>query len=374
VAVYPDVSAQRARFTAKGWSRVQAQSLWSAWNNDHFLSADDRRKLDEIEPFDEWEEFCLFASHYLILHAANYGQQDVTLFLADGSPEIPNIGATTTYKPLTGQHGLRRFGTAMVASDILGRKSILNFLGLGPTTRLPSYDIYKPHGCAGDIKARSTGPSSRMCHSMTDLGTHGTLAVGGRDSPSRAKNDCWLFRKDSHQWERTQDLPVPLYRHSVCRLLDTAVALLVGGKSDATAIFSETMVFDPHKGWMTCQFRGPVTPQPVFGAILTCCGRVEDGRPIFHGFYIGGISDGVIQSQILAWTLVLSHDEVGVWGFESTSHVLTRIGAFHYFYACRDRWGFFHAPLSFWCYMHSNRGFVGGSRWRRPRWSGPART
>lgn len=316
MAAYPDVSAQRARFAARGWSRVQAQSLWSAWNDDHFLSADDRRRLDEIEPFDEWEEFSLFASHYVILHATNYGKKRVGSFSADGSPEIPSIEVTTTYKPLSNQHGLRRFGAAMIASDRLGRRSILNCMGLGPTTRLPSYDIYKLHGSGHDVRPKFTGPASRMCHSMTDLGTHGTLIVGGRNSPARAKNDCWLFRKDSYQWERTRDLPVPLYRHSVCRLLGSAVALLVGGKQDATTTSSEVMVYDPVKGWIACEVNGNLTPQPVFGAMLTCSGREEGGMPIFNGFLIGGISDGVIQSQILAWNLVLSNDEVGAYATE----------------------------------------------------------
>lgn len=336
MAAYPDVAAQRARFAARGWSQVRAQSLWSAWNDEHFLSAHDRRKLDEIEPFDEWEEFCLFASHYLILHATNYGKQDLAPFKAGDAPEVPGIVATTTYKPLPGHHGLRRFGTAMVACDRLGRRSILNCMGLGPTTRLPSYDIYKLHGLGSSIRAHSSGPSSRMCHSMTDLGADGTLSVGGRNSPSRAKGDCWLFRKDSHRWERTRDLPVPLYRHSICRLSGSSLALLVGGKQDAATISSEIMVFDPDKGWVVCVTHGPVTPQPVFGAMLTCCAREEDGSPIFYGLLMGGISDGIVQSQMLAWTLVLSDDEVGAYTTRvGTSEILTQTGPSHCFCACR---------------------------------------
>ncbi|KAG8160283.1 hypothetical protein KVR01_009819 [Diaporthe batatas] len=333
VAAYPDVSAQRARFSERGWSQVRAQSLWSAWNDEHFLSADDRRKLDEIEPFDEWEEFCLFASHYLILHAANHGKQDLAPFEAGDTPEIPGFVATTTYKPLTGHHGLRRFGAALILSDRLGRRSILNCMGLGPTTRLPSYDIYKLHGPGGGIRADSTGPSSRMCHSTTDLGVHGYLSVGGRNSPSRAKNDCWLLRKDSHRWERTRDLPIPLYRHSICRLLGSAIALLIGGKQDAATISSEIMVFHPDKGWVLCVIRGSVTPQPVFGGMLTCCAREQDGSPVFHGFLMGGISDGIIQSQMLAWTLVLSDDEAPCITFapaevdEVSTALLARFGS-----------------------------------------------
>ncbi|KAI7777459.1 hypothetical protein LA080_003500 [Diaporthe eres] len=266
VAAYPDVPTQCARFAGRGWSNIRAQSLWSAWNDDRFLSADDRRKLDDVEPFDEWEEFCLFASHYLILHAANYVNERVRPCSADCSPEIPSIEATTTYKPLTGHHGLRRFGTAMIASDTLGRTSILNYMGLGPTTRLSSYDIYKLHGSGVDIRAKPTGPSSR-------------------------------------------------------------------GKSGATAISDAVMLFDPDKGWVTCEVNGSPTPRPVFGAILTCSGREQEGMPTFHGFLIGGISDGVIQSQILAWDLVLSNREAPSITFkpvetdEASSTLLSRFGA-----------------------------------------------
>lgn len=330
VAAYPDVPAQCARFTSRGWSQIEAQSLWSAWNDDYFLSVEDRRKLDEVEPFDEWEEFCLFASHYLILHAANYSNKGMRPCLVDNSPETPSIEATTTYKPLTGHHGLRRFGAAMATGDSLGRTSVLNCMGLGPTTRLPSYDIYKLPGSGGNVMVKPTGPCSRMCHTLTDLGTRGTLLIGGRNSPSRAKNDCWLFSKDSRQWERTKDLPDGLYRHAVCRLSGSAFALLIGGKSGAATTSSAVMIFDPDKGWMTCEINGTLTPRPVFGAMLTCSGRNQEDMPSFHGFLIGGMSDGAIQGQILAWDLILSDHEVGGTYHKSTEIWLTRTDPFHY--------------------------------------------
>lgn len=374
VAAYPDVPTQCARFAGRGWSNVQAQSLWSAWNDDRFLSIDDRRKLDEVEPFDEWEEFCLFASHYLLLHATNYGKQGVNPGSADGCPKTRRTEATTTYKPLAGHHGLRRFGAAMIASDTLGRASILNCMGLGPTTRLPSYDIYQPHGSGGDIRVKPTGPSSRMCHSLTDLGTRGTLLVGGRNSPSRPKDDCWLFSSGSHQWERTRDLPIPLYRHAVCRLSGSAMALLIGGKSGVTTVSSAAMLFDPDKGWVACKVQGPVTPRPVFGAMLTCSGREQDGMPIFHGFLIGGVSDGVIQNQILAWDLVLSDREVGGTCHRSTATPLTRTGPFYCVQAGRDRQGLVHTAVPLRRHVRPTRGQLGGPGWRRLRWSNPKDT
>ncbi|RYP57123.1 hypothetical protein DL769_009673 [Monosporascus sp. CRB-8-3] len=69
VSTYPDLEAQRNRFYRLGWAYTDVESLWQAWSNNQWLSPDERKMLDRIEPFDEWEEFALFASHYCILIA-----------------------------------------------------------------------------------------------------------------------------------------------------------------------------------------------------------------------------------------------------------------------------------------------------------------
>lgn len=55
VSTYLTVHQQHTRFRDRGWSTVRAQSLWSAWSDESFLTADDRRALNGLEPFDEWE-------------------------------------------------------------------------------------------------------------------------------------------------------------------------------------------------------------------------------------------------------------------------------------------------------------------------------
>ncbi|ROW12901.1 hypothetical protein VPNG_04763 [Cytospora leucostoma] len=334
VKTYPTIQHQHSRFKSRGWSNIELQSLWSAWSDGHFLSPEDRRKLDQVEAFDEWEEFALFASHYLLLHARNYGEETAAFSEEPPAHLVQRTEARTTHKQLTGQHGLRRFGAAMVINDTFGRQSIMNILGLGSTTRLPSYDIYKPEGSSWDIDVRPEGPSSRMCYTLTDVG-HGTLMIGGRMSPSRAMIDCWLFRKDSRQWEKTWDLPVPLYRHSACRLAGSLAALIIGGKSNATDVSDAVLVYHPDRGWLKCSVQGPAQPSPVFGALLVCSEREQQDSPTFVGFLIGGMSDdGVIQTQLLAWRLVLRDDQVPTITFSptevagnETARVLSRVGA-----------------------------------------------
>lgn len=305
VATYPTLSLQCSRFRNRGWSAIQAQSLWSAWGDGLFLTPDDRRNLDQIEPFDEYEEFCLFASHYLLLQAKNYGAEN-TLPINNVST-IPTQRAESTFERLTGQHALRRFGGALAAADVVGNRSIVNCFGLGNNNRLSSYDVYTRDGVPGNLHVQPKGgPSSRMCFQMTDLGDRGILLTGGRSSPARSSSDCWLFKKDSLLWERTFDLPVPLYRHSACRLASSSLALVLGGRSVPAGVSDLVAVYHPERGWLQCNIVGSTRHKSVFGALLTCTGRRNGCHTTFHGYFAGGLlSDGMIDKQILAWDLSL---------------------------------------------------------------------
>lgn len=305
VTSYPTLPLQCSRFRDRGWSAVQAQSLWSAWGNGLFLTPDDRRNLDQIEPFDEHEEFSLFASHYLLLHAKNYGAENT--LPTNNVSTIPALSVDSAFEKLTGQHALRRFGGALTATDVVGNRSIINCFGLGNNNRLSSYDVYTRDGTPGNLHIQPKGgPSSRMCFELTDLGDRGILLTGGRSSPAKASSDCWLFKKGSLLWERTFDLPVPLYRHSVCRLTGSSLALVLGGRSGPAGVSDLVAVYHPEKGWLQCNIAGPTRYKSVFGALLVCTGRQNGRRTNFHGYFAGGLlNDGVIDKQILAWDLSL---------------------------------------------------------------------
>lgn len=58
VTAYSTEHQQHTRFLNRGWSSVRTQSLWSAWHDEFFLTGQERRGLNEIEPFDEWEVRC----------------------------------------------------------------------------------------------------------------------------------------------------------------------------------------------------------------------------------------------------------------------------------------------------------------------------
>lgn len=260
---------------------------------------------------DGHKEFALFACHYLLLRASNY--RGTSLLPAELLTQTPKAEVKAIFKRFTGQEGLRRFGAAMAITDSFGREAIINCLGLGNTTRLPSYDTYM----YGDVPIgldihQSVGPSSRMCFTLTDLGEHGFLLAGGRLSPSKALNDCWLFSKSSRKWVKAFDLPIPLYRHCACRLYGSSLVLVSGGRSASTGISDMLTVFHPEKGWLRCDIVSSVRPEAVFGAALICTGSQIDRRPVFRGFLAGGFrEDGTLNQSILAWELLFAdNDEV----------------------------------------------------------------
>jgi tRNA wybutosine-synthesizing protein 4 len=222
---YSTCIAQQQRFESLGWSKVAVRNLWELWSASEFLTSAERRVLEKIEPFDEWEEFALFGCHYFLLVADTGGSNVASPhFLANQGIEArtsttindgnyTDLQATFTQYPKL--QGRRRFAAAMPLTG--PDRSILRFGvfgGMGLVTRMNSYDEYT----SDSIETQQTrgpliNPCSRMGHTITDIGNVGALLVGGRTSPDNALKDCWLYHKWLNTWEPVDDLLYPLYRY-----------------------------------------------------------------------------------------------------------------------------------------------------------------
>ncbi|KAL8334896.1 hypothetical protein RB598_009223 [Gaeumannomyces tritici] len=311
---YRTLSDQRNRFVGRGWLEVACCSLWDAWSSDQFLSEAERCGLDTVELFDEWEEFSLFGSHYMLLQAST--SQAIRAPSEEtpphtNSPPLPSVRARVSFSEQQGTQGPRRFGRAMTFPDVLGRHLIADVLGMGSNGRLRSVDLYTPDGKTQEpILRAASGPSSRVCHSLTDIGEHSALLVGGRTSPSSPMADAWVFEKTARSWRRlhgTHELPVPLCRHTAVRLGHSSMVLVLGGKTGPSAIFDGYLLYHPDRGWMRCRVARSSIPTPVFGALAFCSSRAPRGSTTFSGVYAGGIGEGgTIQDQVLLWELNVS--------------------------------------------------------------------
>ena len=294
---------------------MSVRSLWELWSDDVFVSPEQRLFLNGVEPFDEWEEFVLFASHYFLLLAASSSSSISSnpSYLRDpsdpyhvtvGSPPA-KISLTLHCEAFPSSHR-RRFGALTPLSETtLGHHG-----GLGLQTRLSTTDVYMLPGMGPpdsiDIavleneckQLKSMEP--RMCHTIT-FDRLGFLVAGGRASPNHVFQDCWLSGKD--HWQRVEDLPIPLFRHCATTIAlenpspSTSNALLIyGGKTGAGHVSDQWLLWRKGFGWVTTPVTGH-NLKPRFGAVMQ-----ETG--LRRGILLGGMADdGKILSEAWEWTI-----------------------------------------------------------------------
>ncbi|GJD01968.1 leucine carboxyl methyltransferase [Colletotrichum higginsianum] len=324
-------TSQKKRFESLGWPSTESWTLWETWSDDLFMTAAERRALDTVEAFDEWEEFALFASHYFVIVASTpHPEIKGRVSRSLGELDVQSCRTPMSTSGYEAGRGHRRFGAAMLVEAPDGQKFISHSFGQGPNGRPSSEDVYQISDQPVAPSSSREGPSSRVCHTLTDLGSIGVLLAGGRASPSTAFNDCWLFKKVFNTWERVQDLPCPLFRHSVTRLGSSSLALLAGGKTNHFQASAEYFLFDPTKGWVKCRTQS--APPSLYGATFVYTG--SHGPRNFVGFLMGGnLEDGIINQTVYTWTLDLSDAEPSLSFAQQTSRddqtpsILSRFGS-----------------------------------------------
>ncbi|KAK1459164.1 leucine carboxyl methyltransferase [Colletotrichum melonis] len=304
---YPTVASQEKRFKSLGWPSAESWTLWEAWSDNLFMTAAERRALDSVEPFDELEEFALFASHYFVILATTpKSEVQGHVSKVHEEADISSFQCPMTMRAYDSAQGHRRLGAAMLVREPNGGEFISHNFGQGPVGRMNSEDLYQISSQPVAPLPSVNTPSARVCHSLTDLGSAGVLLAGGRASPSTAFGDCWLFNKQLSAWERTKDLPVPSFRHSVTRLGSSTLALLAGGRKNHFETSAEYFLFDPAEGWKKCHVQS--TPPALYSATLVCVGEV--GSRAFTGILSGGsLEDSVINQKLYTWRLDISEPE-----------------------------------------------------------------
>lgn len=301
---YPDLASQEHRFLDAGWSSANARSLWELWSDPSFVSSQQRKALNNVEPFDEWEEFALFASHYFLLVATKISARATSIFLQTDTAE-PDRNAihSEVDEKLYVSHcdrrddntTHRRFG-AMIS---LSQDTLIHHGGLGDQSRLNTSHVYTSLSAVKEAK-QALPPllaEPRMCHTMTRLHGDNCLLVGGRLSPNYALSDCWLYKNKN--WKRAQDLPIPLYRHCAASIsLGTmnSNVLVFGGRSSEGKTVNDWFLWYNCKGWIKLRMTGEEI-EPTFGAAMLSVGPSD-------GVLLGGMADdGTVILKALKWSI-----------------------------------------------------------------------
>ncbi|KAK5000385.1 tRNA methyltransferase ppm2 [Elasticomyces elasticus] len=305
---------QRSRYVAAGWpdDRVDVRSLWDLWTDSTFLTAQQRQALDAVEPFDEWEEFALFAAHYFLLVATKttdsrtHAEPNPTAG-SSGHIVSENVGTVSNAAIYYGQtmpepHSQRRFSAQLPSLDSNGLPNAAIALhgGLGTRERLSTCDVWT----AGNGFVELKGPPMRsalMCHTITKVAKSDCLLVGGRTSPDKASAECW-YRK-AGMWERVQNLREGRYRHSAAPIGDGV--LVYGGKTSGGEILDEWLYWEPQNGWQEVQAEGE-GPRPRFGAAMCAVAGTSTS-----GILVGGMArDGTVLDDVWNFDLFIFGSEI----------------------------------------------------------------
>jgi tRNA wybutosine-synthesizing protein 4 len=308
---YLTLEQQSSRFLESGWSKLDiARNLWDLWSDDAFTPPSLRRKLDSIEPFDEWEEFALFGGHYFLLVASNTELKKST--------ETPGMNAATaaTSVELNDSESInllhckssadgfltpRRFTAAFK----LDEGSLAIHGGQGQQSRLSSVDAMRREDLPLQIEpCLFQGPSARMCHTVTPMGDGEALLVGGRGSPTQAFDDCWLIRDGA--WTKVESLTMARYRHSAVSVVSHSDAaqmngvLVFGGKTSDGTVLSDWTLWTVNNGWHSIPVDGDgPRPSARFGAAISTM-----GTGVTWGLLVGGMCEsGTVLEDVWEWTI-----------------------------------------------------------------------
>ncbi|XP_032712583.1 tRNA wybutosine-synthesizing protein 4 [Lontra canadensis] len=192
---FPDVEAQKHRFLQAGWTACCAVDMNEFYRC--FLPSEESQRVENLEPFDEFEEWHLKCAHYFIL-AASRGDTLFETLVFPPSEVFPRIDpaspsgvfpASVVTSDSKGPN-LKRYGHASV---LLNGNIILSAGGFGEQEgrhcRVSKFHLLSRYGdfewksnqiCSCETGAQWDG---RLYHTMTRLSDTEVLVLGGRLSP-----------------------------------------------------------------------------------------------------------------------------------------------------------------------------------------------
>ncbi|CAR26868.1 ZYRO0C03344p [Zygosaccharomyces rouxii] len=226
VIKYQSVDSQTQRFNRLGFSHVNAGDMFQLWCS---LNESTKSALQRVEPFDELEEFHLFAHHYIILHATNetFAFDKFPLLPVPSADDIDVLSLPVEYFEIA---NVRKFGASVLDPN---KKQLLYFGGSCPQRTNEIISIGPDGDCEAVPFDKTTAPVARACHTFTLVNNDTAMVVGGRRNPWQPLSDTWMFNLSSHEWTRGPDLPEACYRHVTC-LLKKNKLLILSGKTQSS--------------------------------------------------------------------------------------------------------------------------------------------
>ncbi|XP_051877081.1 tRNA wybutosine-synthesizing protein 4 [Pristis pectinata] len=259
---FPGKEAQQKRFLKEGWEECLCIDMNEFYVG--YIPKQEKQRIELLEPFDEYEEWHLKCSHYMILCAS---KGDLIKYL----PFTPHpdfcINKLDILDPLqlsvslceteTQSSHLRRFAHC---SALVAPYAIVTTGGFG--------NRIGQHGRLRDISLLAkSGPvwkscsfrdedsllTERMFHSMTALCDGRCMIIGGRTSPLKPVTSVLCLRCDTGSGgisnvslslkaiECSGTMPSPRWRHTATELIyrDQKYLFIYGGRSSKELVLGD---------------------------------------------------------------------------------------------------------------------------------------
>lgn len=217
---FPDVESQQRRFLRAGWTACSVVDMNVFYRC--FLPAEERRRMENLEPFDEFEEWHLKCAHYFILAASRGDTLSQTLVFPSSEvfprvdPASPSgiLPASVVTSDSQGPN-FKRYGHASV---LLSPGIILSAGGFGEQEgrhcRMSKFHLFSRF-CDFEWKGKQIGSwgtgaqwDGRLYHTMTRLSDTQVLVLGGRLSPVTPALGIFQLRFCKSEDDSTEDLKV----------------------------------------------------------------------------------------------------------------------------------------------------------------------
>lgn len=256
---YKTLDMQKSRLKSLGFDSVFAHNMYSFWSR--CLDDTERKRIAEIEWFDEYEEWEVKCRHYFVACGMKGPFFSDNFRLDKNEREgLSRISSRATYQEQKLEMPIRRWGHC---SAKIGDDKYLIYGGYGAKfntnrsdTKLGKFDdflVVKSLATHPDYSAYSGGPMPRMYASLVSNGNDAYL-YGGRDSPCRIYGDLWKYSSSKNSWSTVNSNGVPRFRH--CAILSNygapeyhPIILAHGGQtlnenSDGLTTIAEFACFD----------------------------------------------------------------------------------------------------------------------------------
>ncbi|XP_053872091.1 tRNA wybutosine-synthesizing protein 4 isoform X2 [Malaclemys terrapin pileata] len=272
LAQYPDCEAQRRRFLQRGWAKCSVLDMNEFYAS--FIPEDERRRVQALEPFDEYEEWHLKCSHYFIL-AASKGKE---LAWTPLFSKMPGGRLFHTVTCVSGSQALAVGGRMSPTNADLG------ILWL----RFPESMTASDPDCVV-VELVSPQPaedlaSSRWRHTTTEVMCQGQkylFIYGGRSAVQPVLGDWYFLYLEEFSCRRIPvGGPVPEGRHSHSACSWDGGALIAGGLGAAGQPLNSVLFLRPTGSGFQWQ---DVETHPPFIPRYSHTAHVHDGKLLLVG-------------------------------------------------------------------------------------------